>query len=109
MNLPPLLLIRAVSRNRSPHAPNRTLRTVHSALAQVLQVLAGFSILAGFVLLDALLAQSVRASRVAEGFLRGAQGLVPGAGVLGSGGFGSGGLLCGLLCIYVSSFFLSFL
>lgn len=107
MNLPPLLLIRAISRKRSPHAPNRTLRTVHSALTQVLQVLAGFSILAGFVLLDALLAQSVRASRVAEGFLRGAQGLVPGAGVLGSAGFGSGGLVCGLLCMYVSSFFLS--
>ena len=81
VNLPPLVLLLAIPRESSTHAAHGSLGTVHSALTQVFQVLAGLRLLAGLVLLDALLAERVDARQVADGFLGRADGLVPCAGV----------------------------
>lgn len=86
VDLPPLLLLLTVTSDSSTHAADSALGTVNSALAQILQVFAGLSLLAGLVLLDTLLADRVDASQVTDGLLGGANSLVPSAGVGSSRG-----------------------
>lgn len=74
-----LLLLLAITSNRRSHGTQVALGAVLDTFTPVLQLALGLLLLAGGILLDTSLAQVLVADRVANGFLRRTDGLVPGA------------------------------